>query len=86
MHVHRDVVVLTVSGHLVILKRHGEGSYKQTHAIKAHSKQIYSVALNNIVSIIATVFYDEGKVKLWDVNTGLCVRVDIHTFYYFLSA
>jgi WD40 repeat protein len=73
------VAVLTPSGHLVILRRQ-DGSYKQTHAIKAHSAQIVSLALNNIVSILATICYSEGKVKLWDVNTGLCLSVYIHKY------
>ena len=54
-----------------ILKGNADGTYNQTHAIKAHGDQIWSVALNNIASILATVCYDEDKVKLWNVNNGL---------------
>jgi len=61
-----------------ILKGNADGAYNLTHAIKAHSRSISCVVLNNIASILATVCYNEGKVKLWNVNSGLNVRVYIH--------
>jgi hypothetical protein len=53
-----------------ILKRSAVGGFEKIHAFQAHSKLIYSVALNKVVSVLATVCYDEGKVKLWDVKQG----------------
>ena len=59
---------------MYILKGNADGAYNLTHAIKAHSRLISSVVLNNVASILATVCHSEGKVKLWNVNSGLKVR------------
>ncbi len=58
---------------MYILKRTTDGRFELIHALQAHSKQIYSVALNNSVSMIATVCFSEDKVTLWNVEQGVCM-------------
>ncbi len=63
-------VILTASGHLYTLERNTGSGYELIRAIQAHSTQILSVVLNNDASILSTVCYSEGKVKLWDLKQG----------------
>jgi WD40 repeat protein len=66
-------------GHAYILQRKENGDYELIRTIRAHNRQVDSVALNNKASILATVCYDEGEVKLWDVKHGASTSVvDIH--------
>ncbi len=65
---------LNPSGHVHILKRITDDKYKLIKIIDAHFNDI-KVTLNNNASILATVCREEGKVKLWDVQQGLYVRM-----------